>query len=430
MTSANGAVKGDSTSISAATMRRFILGKQGLWPGRRWQGKAGAAEAIRAIGGVQVDPLVVVARNHDLKLHSRVHAYDPDHLNDLLYQERQFFDYGGLLYIYPMDELPYWKVHMERQRQQWQHEFITSNPGVLDTVRAELRTRGRLAQRDLEGTARVESYRARKDTGLALHYLWRIGELMTAGRRGFDRLYDFAENVAPAAYLNPAGEAEAEAFFLRKALSMDAMPRLTEWRGRFSYFIQRQVTPDEMKRWVAELVESGEITPLKVEGKKDLHYICTSDLPLIGALEAGQVPDDWKPLDTTTETEVNFLAPLDPESARGRAGKLFDFEYVWEIYTPIEKRRWGYYVMPILYGDKLVARIDVKLDRKRQTMLVKGFWLEDSATGKDSAFASALARGLIRFTHFHDVSRLDASAIQPASLRAARLFKGSGVTLI
>ncbi len=428
--SANGAVRGDSQGISAATLRRFILGKQGLWPGRRWQGKSGAAQAIRAMGGVQVDPLVVVARNHDLKLHSRVQAYHPDQLNELLYQERQFFDYGGLLYIYPMTELPYWKIHMQRQQGQWGHEFAAQHPGLLDHVRAELRARGRLAQRDLAGTARVENYRARKDTGLALHYLWRIGELMTAGRRGFDRLYDFAENVAPAAYLSPAGEAEAEAFFLRKALTMDAMPRLTEWRGRFAYFVQRQVTPAEMKGRVAALVEADEVTPLKVEGQKDLHYVHTSDVPLIDTLEAGQVPAAWTPLDTTTDTEVNFLAPLDPVSARGRATKLFNFEYVWEIYTPVEKRRWGYYVLPILYGDKLVARIDVKLDRKSQTLLVKGCWVEEPAIGRDAAFARALARGLVRFTRFHGVTRLDVSVIQPATLRAARLFKGSGVTLV
>src|SRR5215472_5309326 len=101
-------------TISVATMRRFILGKQGLWPGRRWQGKTGASQAIHEIGSVQIDPLVVVARNHDLKLYSRVADYQPDQLNDLLYKDRQFFDYGGMLHIYPMEELPYWKLHMGR----------------------------------------------------------------------------------------------------------------------------------------------------------------------------------------------------------------------------------------------------------------------------------------------------------------------------
>src|SRR5262249_12223678 len=124
------------------------------------------------------------------------------------------------------------------------------------------------------------------------------------------------------------------------------------------------------------------------------------------------------------------LAPLDPVSARGRAAGLFDFEYIWEIYTPLEKRKWGYYVLPILFKDTLVARVDVKLDRKARTLMIKGFWLENPDTGKDSAFGGALARGLVPFPRSHDFGRLDASGIQPASLRAASLFKGTGVMLI
>ncbi len=418
-------------TITVPTMRRFILGKQGLWPGRRWQGKAGAAQAIREIGAVQIDPLVVVARNHDLKLHSRVAGYESEHLNELLYHDRQFFDYGGLLQIYPMEELPYWKIHMQRHTsEEWWHEFMGSNQTLVDDVRAEIRARGPLGHRDLKGTTRVESYRARKDTGLAMYYLWRVGELMTAGRRGFDRLYDFAENIAPAEYLKSASEMDAEAYFIRKALQMDGLPRFSEWRSGFAYFVRRSITAAEMKERIGTLVEAGEVMPVKVEGKKDLHYTLTSNLLLLEALERGQIPAAWTTLDTTTETEVNFLAPLDPVSARGRASKLFDFEYKWEIYTPVEKRKWGYYVLPILYGHNLVGRMDVKLDRSTKTLLVKGFWLEDPITGKDAAFAVALARGLIRFTHFHGVTRLDAQVIRPASLRTPKLFKGSGITLI
>jgi uncharacterized protein len=421
---------GHTPGISIATQRRFVLGKHGLWPGRRWQGKEGAALAIREIGAVQVDPVVVVARNHDLKLHSRVADYHPDQLDELLYRDRQFFDYGDPLYIYPMAELPYWNIHMQRQQWPFGARVIEQNPALVDTVRSELRARGALGQRDIEGTAHVEGGRARKDVGIALHHLWRRGELMTASRRNFERIYDFAENVAPAEYLCPASEVDSEAFFLRQALKMRSMPRLKEWRGRFAFSVQRTVTPEEMKALVGALVESGDVTPLQVQGKKDLHYVDTGDLPLIETLEAGKVPADWRPLDTTTENEVIFLAPLDPVSARGHAAELFDFDYIWEIYTPLEKRRWGYYVLPILYRDDLVARLDVKMDRKSKTLLIKGFWLEDAATGKDSAFAAALACGLVRFAHFHEATRLDANAIQPARLRAASLFKGSGVTLV
>jgi uncharacterized protein len=420
----------DIPTVSAVTLRRFVLGKQGLWPGRRWQGKTGTAQAIREIGAVQVDTVVVIARNHDLKLHSRIADYRPEQLDELLYQDRQFFDYGDPLYVYPMDELPYWKLYMRRQEWPLGYEVIQQNSGLLDRVKSELRARGALGQRDIEGTAHVESGRARKDVGIALHYLWRMGELMTASRRNFERIYDFAENVAPAEYLNPAAEADAEAFFLRKALKMLSMPRLSEWRGKFAYCVQRTVTTDEMRSLVGSLVESGDVVPLKVEGKKDLYYIDTGDLPLIETLEAGNVPTVWTPRDSTTESEVIFLAPLDPVSARGRAAELFSFDYVWEIYTPVEKRRWGYYVLPILYGDDLVARIDLKLNRKTKTLLVKGFWLEDADIAKDRLFAQALVRGLICLTRFHDATQLDASAIQPVSLRAANLFKGSGVKLV
>ena len=105
----------NSLTISQTTARRYILGKQGLWPGRRWAGKAGTAKAIRHMEAVQIDPLTVVARSHDLGLHSRVIDYRPEYLDRLMHHERQFFDYGGGLFIYPLDELPYWRVSMQRR---------------------------------------------------------------------------------------------------------------------------------------------------------------------------------------------------------------------------------------------------------------------------------------------------------------------------
>lgn len=103
-------------TISPDIARRYLLGRQGLWPGRRWAGKEGAAEAVRALEAVQVDPMTVVARSHDLVLWSRVEGYDPAHLDELLYRDRAFFDYGGHLDIYPIEELPYWRLHMRRRR--------------------------------------------------------------------------------------------------------------------------------------------------------------------------------------------------------------------------------------------------------------------------------------------------------------------------
>jgi uncharacterized protein YcaQ len=102
---------------------------------------------------------------------------------------------------------------------------------------------------------------------------------------------------------------------------------------------------------------------------------------------------------------------------RNAAMKLFDFDYKWEVYVPAPKRRWGYYVLPILYGDDLVARLDPKLDRTTMTLEIKGFWHEEGAPVKDAAFAGALAKGLIWFAEFVEAKRVDVSAIEPARLK-------------
>src|SRR5581483_10932926 len=164
-------------TISKTTVRRFVLGRQGLWPGRRWIGKDGTAQALRFIEALQMDPLNVVARSHDIVLASRVLDYQPAYLDQLLYEDREFFDWGGALFIYPMSELPYWRVVMRRcnRKVRWA-TFAAENQELLDEVRAELQARGPLGNRDFTGRTRVTSYRGSKDTALALFYLWLTGE--------------------------------------------------------------------------------------------------------------------------------------------------------------------------------------------------------------------------------------------------------------
>ena len=146
---------------------------------------------------------------------------------------------------------------------------------------------------------------------------------------------------------------------------------------------------------------------------------CTlgADTAVLRELSAGRVPDAWTPLETTTTDEAVFLAPLDHVSARGRAKVLFGFDYVWEVYKPEHLRMYGYYTLPVLWGERLVARFDSKLDRTTNTFVILGFWLEDAALGKDKAFAEALARGFARFVTFLGASKLDATAIREKSLR-------------
>jgi len=138
---------------------------------------------------------------------------------------------------------------------------------------------------------------------------------------------------------------------------------------------------------------------------------------VLAELEAGRVPATWTPLETTTDEEATFLSPLDPVSARGRAKPLFDFDYVWEVYKPVEKRSFGYYTMPILWGDRLVGRFDPKLDRTTGTLVILGLWLEDGALAKDEAFGDALAAGMKRLVRLLDAKRLDVAAVPQTALR-------------
>ncbi|MBV6402902.1 MAG: hypothetical protein CNIPEHKO_03224 [Anaerolineales bacterium] len=405
--------------ISQQTARRFVLGRQGLWPGRRWRGKKGTADAINACEAVQLDPLNVIARSQDITLHSRVLDYKPDYLYDVAYKQRKFFDYGGWLAMYPMSDLPYWRAHMNRRSHDKRIEgFVLNHKKLFNDVRSELRKRGPLGNRDFEGNRiGLWNYRGRKDTALAMFDMWLSGELMMHHRDGFSRVYDFRENIAPKEFDYVATEKEAETFFARKAVAFYGLKRESTMRGEMNYHLHRDYSKAEMANLVEGWKESGMARQVQIEGGRDTYLALGEDVAALESLEKGRVPKGWNPKETTTLEEVTFLAPLDIVSARGRAKKLFDFEYTWEVYTPAHKRRWGYYVLPILYGDDLVARLDPKLDRATMTLEIRGFWHEDDAPVKDADFADALAKGLTRFAKFVEAKKVDVSAIKPVGLR-------------
>ena len=391
-------------TLSKVAHRRFILGRQGLWPGRRWRGLEGVATALTECEALQLDPLNIVARSHDIALYGRVLDYQPDYLYDVCYQQRRFFDYGGALFLYPMRELPYWRVAMSRDDvySRWV-TFRREHPETVAQVRQALAENGPLGNRDFTGNHRVNSYRGSKDTSIALYYLWLTGEAMIHHRDGFERVYDLHSRVAPAELDYTAPVDEAEAYFARKTIGFVGLARLVGWRAGVSDAINRKLTKSEGEAWMERLVDAGEVVAVRVEGDKDMRFALASDLPILETLQAGETPDAWQPLETSTLDEVTFLSPLEICSARGRAAKLFDFEYVWEVYKPVEQRRWGYYVLPILYSDRLVARMDSRLERATNMLRILGFWLEDPAPGyplalgDDPAFAAAFKRGLHRF---------------------------------
>ena len=407
-------------TIDIDTARRFILGKQGLWPGRRWRGVRGTEQAMRAIEYLQLDPLQIVARNHDILLHSRLLDYTPGLWERLTYEKREFFDWGGWLAVRPMDELPHWRVVMRRERdgeQRWSRMPRTArdHADAIVEMRAFLRDHGTVKNRDFQMSTRTrtESYRGRKDSALALYYLWYTGEVMTHHRDNFERVYALTEAVAPAHLIRESDEAEADRFLVKKEISFSGLSR----PSALDTFLRGLPHGKAYKQVTDALLADGEIIEVKVEGWKAVHYALASDAKLLRDLSAGRVPKAWRPLEVTTSEEVVFLAPWDQVVARGRAKVLFDFDYVLEVYKPQHLRKFGYYTLPILWGDQFVGRFDSRLDRATNTFIILGLWLEDSALGKDEPFAEALARGFARFVTFLGAKDLDARAIREPLLR-------------
>jgi uncharacterized protein YcaQ len=408
-------------TIDIETARRFILGKQGLWPGRRWRGIDGTEQAMRAIEYLQLDPLQILARSQDITLHSRVLDYTPGMWEEVTYQQRKFFDWGGWLAVRPMDELPHWRVVMRRERDgdagdSRIRRMAREHAEAIEEMRAVLRERGTVSNRDFAMATRKRtlSYRGRKDSALALYYLWRTGEVMTHHRERFERVYALTETVAPEHLIYESTEAEADRFLVKKDVSFSGLSPLR----RTSDMFHGRGEPDRAaKQLLGAMLAEGDLIEVQVEGWKAVHYAQGLDAEVLRELSAGRVPQAWTPLSTTTTDEVVFLAPLDHVSARGRAKGLFGFDYVWEVYKPEKERKFGYYTLPVLWGDRLVARFDSKLDRTTNTFVILGMWLEEEALGTNEAFAEALAGGLARFMRFLGATRLDAAAMREPLLR-------------
>ena len=305
---------------------------------------------------------------------------------------------------------------MERRKkdQRWAG-FAAANSALIDNVRQELRQRGPLRNRDFEGK-KVTNYRAGKDTGVALYHLWLTGELMTHHRHGKERVYDFLENVAPAHLQHSMSGQESEEYFINKAFAHLGLIDARTFRKSWKSIRESPVDLKEAESKLAAMVESGQIAPIQLEGANESLYCLAADRNKLKSLQNGRIPSSWQPIETSTQEEITLLSLLEYVSARRRAMKLFNFDYIWEIYKPAVQRKYGPYTLPILFGDQLVARMDARLDRPTQTLVINGLWLE-SWFKPEKPFAIAFARGLVRFARFLDAKRLDVAAIKLAVLR-------------
>ncbi len=399
--------------ISRTTERRFVLGLQGLWPGRRWKGRGGVRQALAACRGIQVDPLDVVGQNADLVLASRVAGYRREQLDVLLYRERVAFEWGGGVAIHPRDRLPLFASWVRTQGlparwERWERQHAA----IVERVRRDIEARGPLGARDYDDGARTKNYRGGTLEALALYLLWRRLEVLVHHRDGVEKQYDrtdrlFGEVGAP---FDPAETLDRSALETLGWLGLSGRYGVSYLRTQEDGRGRSSLRKSEIRE---RLLERGALVPVEVEGERFPSVVRREDLPLLETVAAGELPRSWRPL--SPEPEAVLLAPLDVVVARDRARSLFDFEYLFEVYKPASERRWGYYVLPILLGDRLVGRFEPRLRSGDGALIVERAWWE--AGVPLATVVDPLARGLRRLADRLGTPEIRLGRIGPTTFR-------------
>jgi hypothetical protein len=355
-------------SLSLAEARLVALRAQGFGKPRptRDVTAADVVRTARAVGVLQLDSVNVLVRSHYLPVFSRLGTYARDLLDQAAYSgRRRLFEYWGhAASLMPVELQPLFRWRMERARRGegcWGslNRFGRERAAFCDGVLAEVRDRGPLGISELAaGGARKAGWWEWSEGKLALEWLFWTGQVSTHGRRHFERLYDLTERVLPRAVIEaptpPPGEAQRQ--LLRIAIT--ALGVATE-RDLADYF---RLPPADARARIAELVEAGELVAAGVEGWDRPAFL-----------------DPRAPAPRPVEARA-LLSPFDSLVwERNRAERLFGFRYRLEIYTPSHQRLHGYYVLPFLLGDRLVARVDLKADRARGALRVVRAHCEPSA---------------------------------------------------
>jgi uncharacterized protein YcaQ len=384
--------------IPADHARRFLVTRHLLAPPRALPARPSSVlEAVERLGLLQFDPLEVPgARNHDLVLHARIGGYRREWCEDLLYgPKRRLIElYNKSLNILPLDELPHYRVTWDRNAPELDGGILKDQSDVATAVLAKLATDGPLSTAAFSEHGHAVDWwwaptRASRAVMEALFVAGRIG---IARRNGNRRYYDLIERLVPVDLLK-LRESEEDAMTHRLLSRFRATGMTSPTGGTQGEVMYSAGSTAERVRRTARLVDAGELLPVDVEGFKGTRYILAAEEPI---LDATADPAALTP-------GVSFLAPLDPLiwDRKGLLRGLFGFDYLWEVYVPEAKRRWGYYVLPILYGDRFIGRIEPRLDRKAKALNIVGIWFEkDFALMEAPGFIPAMRDAVEAYRSF------------------------------
>ncbi|MDP6986459.1 MAG: crosslink repair DNA glycosylase YcaQ family protein [Phycisphaerales bacterium] len=364
--------------FTARQVRCLLLCRQGL--GHSPIGRSGPKQLdqlITQLGFVQLDSIAAVERAHHLTLRSRLPSYKQQHLRELLERTRSVFEH----WTHDASAIPttwrhHWKHRFDRyavsdRAHPWWSKNMGNHPDkVIRHVLARIRHEGPLRCRDFEDDRSAQGgWWDWKPAKAALEYLWRSGRISVTGRSGFQKIYDLSSRVHPETPRKSSAKQHLN-WACSEALDRLGVATAAELAAFF-----RAVTVAAARGWIQENIDLGtlvSIAVLPIDGGKPVRSVAratiASDIsecsaaPLLGA-----------------QSKMRLLCPFDPVIRdRKRLARLFGFEYRFEAFVPKSNRRYGYYVLPILQGDRLIGRVDLKTDRSRDRLLIKGIWWEPS----------------------------------------------------
>ncbi len=375
--------------ITRRQARQFILAYQGLLPPRRLRGKAGIMAFVRRVGCLQYDPLDMAGTNPHLVLQSRVRDYRPRLLEELLYADRQLVDgWDKNASIYPVEDWPCFGRYRTRKvvrRGREVTELYDAAPRVL----AELEKRGPLSAQDFSSEVKMDWFWGPASVArAALEALYAWGDVVIHSRVGQRRVYDLASRHIPAEILaTPDPNRTEEEYFQWHVRRRIGAVGLLWNRAGDAWLGIRDLKSPQRNAAFAALEERGEILAVEVEGLPCPAYILREQLPLLEKIRAG----------SNVPAQAAFIAPLDNLLwDRKLIAALFGFEYTWEVYKPAELREYGYYVLPVLYGDRFVARLEPRYHKKTGMLEILNWWWEPGVE-VTAAMEKALAQAAREF---------------------------------
>ena len=357
--------------ITKKQAKRFLLMKHGLYGEHIFSGKEGVYDFIRQAGCIQYDPIDVCGKNHELVLQSRVKDFDKNMLHELLYADRRLVDwFDKNQAIMPMEDWPYFTHRRARAGEASRHKEEVDK--VSGDIIKFIEENGEVCSSDLEYQQKLNWWWSPTSLSrLALETMYVRGELVISNKKNTRRFYDLAERHIPKEYYaaqnpNKKDIEKNKWHTLRRIGSVGMLHNKSSdaFLGLHGYKAAAREAA------FGGLLDEGKITEIKVEGCKLPFYIDACDQELLE-----QAKKDGEGSD-----RLEFIAPLDNLIwDRKIIEELFGFSYKWEIYTPVKDRKYGYYVLPILNGDRFIGRIELKRDRKKKKIEKLGLWWEDKA---------------------------------------------------